>query len=982
MASNKYKYPPAPPNGSGTFSDNIVGFQLVDGGGLTQANFEFSTNVVEKVNREFNTGVFSQPISLSDLNINNIEEAKRIIAKNFKVYPNFDLSQVTSFSLYGSLQKRISTSVTKIINYFPAALEVRKEDVNLNTGFTAYDIVYDNVEDITTFKSNVIRFFNPFDIDFSIGSDRNIEVRPMEVSPLRNLTRNFLSYSLFFNDLQTEYAFVDFDASTSLLSGNIEVTVQGNPFSGLTASTKTLFLKPSNNVTERVFKEDFDEVEDFLLNRMVSPKYTANFTVIKEDNSGKLYYSKRKVTWPLEGLWNLDIRSKNFNNYLFDLNSITEDLDNYKTDLISRFLTTSAFKDFDTPDRNMESVLQLYGRSFDETKKFIDALAHINSVHYNVGDDIPSQLLVNLAQTLGWNTNISPITNDGFLDSVFGTSKKSQYSGENRQKTPSELNYQYYRNLILNSAYLFKSKGTRRSIEAMMRLIGAPKALIEFNETVYSVDGPINMDRFNGEFLQITGGTKIEETPQLNPNITFSILGVTYTGFTTYSTLLNVDTNREDYPLDDNGYPQPVVQTNNMFFQKGAGWYEQTPEHRSLTELNLTDSVFTGTNSDIQTQLEPFTYGQKYLDGFRNFPYLNMGFGLTRTFDNKKSWTNRDLGLRRGIGAGFDAYYYTDNEKLILNTKNVDLGLNMGQGMIYDIWDMSRKYNYPFPSTGLTQPYPYPQGIDWTIINPKPKEKTFFEFAQTFYKNLINVRNRMFIDDGHGGGYPTLQSIYWKYLKSEEAIGIPSNKYTYQKMIDFTLGIGDYWMKLVEQMIPATTIWMGGQKMQNNVLQRQKVVWRRQRGCELIPIPCVPCEYTGNLFKYDCIKSIVTCDVEMTNGQQIFNQQFAQNLQGMGYSFSDCNTATLVTFWYVDLVIDGVRYVHYKFHEGYGVSDVPSNSDWLTGINDAFANIYQYGLNYSLNDNTLTLTSIGCNDSFSGLDIQVNVSLNFDIYCE
>jgi hypothetical protein len=39
MADNKYRYPPAPPNSRGTFSDELVGFQLIDGGGLTQGNF-------------------------------------------------------------------------------------------------------------------------------------------------------------------------------------------------------------------------------------------------------------------------------------------------------------------------------------------------------------------------------------------------------------------------------------------------------------------------------------------------------------------------------------------------------------------------------------------------------------------------------------------------------------------------------------------------------------------------------------------------------------------------------------------------------------------------------------------------------------------------------------------------------------------------------------------------------------------------------
>ena len=108
----------------------------------------------------------------------------------------------------------------------------------------------------------------------------------------------------------------------------------------------------------------------------------------------------------------------------------------------------------------MEKIVQIYGRSFDETRKFINSLAYMTSVNYNVGNDIPSQLLKNLAQTLGWSTNISPITTDDFLNSVFGgpNQGKSIYPGVSVQPTPDELNYQFFRNLILNSAHLFKSK--------------------------------------------------------------------------------------------------------------------------------------------------------------------------------------------------------------------------------------------------------------------------------------------------------------------------------------------------------------------------------------------------------------------------------------------------------------------------------------------------------------------------------------------
>ena len=981
MASNKFRYPPAPPNARGTFSDNLVGLQLVDGGGLTQANFEFSNNVVEKVNRTFDTGVFSQPISLSDLDFNSIEESKLIMAKNFNVYPNYDISQVTNFTLYGSLRKRLSTSVTKIINYFPAAIQVDKSYYDLNTGYTAYNIDYDDIEGLTTFDIDVTRFKNPFDIEYSQNADRNIQVRPFEVSPLRNLTRNFLKYSLFFQDLQTEYKFIDFDPSIQLSAGTVQVVVQGNPFSGQSESTKSIILKPNKEETEMAFRDPFSEIEDYLLNRNVVPQYTSKFEILREGNDGQVYKANQTVTWYTDGYWNLDIRTIRFENYLTELNSIADEIDEYKTNLISRFLTTGAFKDFDTPNKNVEKVLQLYGRSFDETKKFIDALSYMNSVNYRIQNDIPSQLLKNLAQTIGWDTSISPITNDNFLKSIFGNQDDVVYPGQTVNKTPTELDYQYYRNLILNSAYLFKSKGTRRSVEALMRLIGAPDALIDFNETIYLADGPINIERFNEEYATITGGTKTNEEPVLNPNVTFSFEGVTYTGFTTELSILNVDTVRNDYPVDDNGYPQSPTPTEEMFYEKGAGWYEQTPEHRAPTVLDRTTSVFTGQNPDIQTTLEPFTYGQKYLDRYRNFPYMDLGFGLTRTYDNNKSWTNSELGLRRNTQAGYNAYYVVNNEKLVLNAKNIDLGLNMGQGIIYDIWDMSKKYNYPFPSTGLTSPYPYPEGTDWTVINPQPKEKTFFEFAQTFYRNMINVRNRQTITDGKGGGYPTLQSVYWKYLNSEETVGIPSNKYTYQKMIDFTNGIGDYWMKLVEQMIPASTIWMGGQKMENNVLQRQKVVWRRQRGCELVAIPCIPCTFTGQLLGSDCTDQTLMCDIGLTNPQTTLINSISSVVAGEGYNISDCQLNTLTSLWYVDIRLSGVLLRKDLFYTGYGGGDFPSSQQWISAVETSLSNLDQDGLSYSINGTTITVTNIGCNNDFTNESLQINAGLNININC-
>ena len=661
QSNTKFFYPPRPGSGAATFSDNIVGLQTVEGGGLTQGNFEFTTSVTERVTRDFNIGAFSEPISLEGLNITDLTESRRIMATQFRVYPNYDVSQVLNFSMYGSLSKRFQVSITEIIHRFPASLDILFNNEDFVTGATATNISYDSTLDETTFRIATSRINNPFDIDYSLSAATNLSVREITVSPYRNLYNTYLDYCIAIND--NIFNVISFTPSQTLSTGFIEFIVSGTPFGTTATTTNEEFqVRPNDFVVDRIFAEDFDEVQKFLLNRLIRPEYTAIFQVPQQNESGQFFTDYQQVTWPKEGPWNLDIKSFLFEDYLTQLESIAVNLDSFKTNLISRFLVSDSLKEFDTLGRKVEKIFQIYGRSFDQIKQFIDALAYMNSVSYNPSNDIPSQLLVNLAQTLGWSSNFSPITNEDFLSSVFGNTSTPTYPGYARALTPTELNYAFYRNLILNASYLFKSKGTRRSVEFMLRLIGAPDSLIEFNEHIYLADQKINMDQFGVQWAAISGGTYVESTPGFTPGSTYKIKGQTFSAFTSTNTYQDVTTRLDDYPVDLEGFPKAPVNTESYFFQLGAGWYESTPSHRSPDEVTITGQVFTGQNFNIQTQLTPFSYGQLYLNRFRDFPYMTEGFKLRKVVDNNKSWLAEDDKIRVSNTADYNAYYFVDNE--------------------------------------------------------------------------------------------------------------------------------------------------------------------------------------------------------------------------------------------------------------------------------------------------------------------------------
>jgi len=988
IKNTKYFYPPTPGSGTNTPFDNIVGLQTVEGGGLTQGNFEFTTGITEKVNRKFNVGAFSEPISLDMLDIEDLAESRRILATQFRVYPNYDISQVLNFSMYGSLSKRFSVSITKIINYFPASLDVKFSNYDFSTGATAYDISYDTQTDETYFKVDIGRLKNPFDIDYSVSASTNLSVREITTSPYRNLTTTYLDYCVSYAD--NIYNVLTFIPSETLSNGVLQFYVSGAPFGTTATSVNFEFqIRPNDYIVDKVFQESFDEVEKFLVNRLVRPEYTAIFQVPQQNEYGQFYTEYQEVTWPKDGPWNLDISSFLFDDYLEKIQAIAVNLDSFKTNLISRFLISDSLKEFDTLGRKVEKIFQIYGRSFDQIKQFIDGLAYMNSVNYNPSNDIPSELLVNLARTLGWSSNFSPITNDDFLSSVFGNTSTPTYPGYARALTPTELNYAYYRNLILNASYLFKSKGTRRSVEFLLRLIGAPDSLIEYNEHIYLADQKINLDQFYHQWAQISGGTYVEETPSYLVNDTFKVKGQLFTAFTSTSSYTDTNITLANYPMDAEGYPKAPLNTETYFFQIGSGWYEQTPQHRSPDAVQLTGNVFTGQNFDIQTQLAPFTYGQTYLNRFRNFPYMSEGFKLQKIIDNKKAWLSDDNKIRVSTEGDYNAYYFVDNEKLVLNVKNVDIFLNPAQGMVYDVWDVSRNYDYPIPESGLTVGYPVPGGVDWTYVDPKPKQKTFFEFAQTFWQNMINTRNRQYISDGKTGGYPTLQSIWWKYIESEQTVGVPTHQYTYQKLIDYVNGIGPYWTKLVEQMVPATTIWNSGVRLENSIFNKQKFVYRRQRGCQFIPVPIDPCFIISNIFDYTCSTEYVDFniypwlngDIDVSNFSSILVNRINNMLAQSGVTLNQCNQNSVATEWFVDLRIGGEILVQETFYNGYGMTDVPLDSQWRNALITYLPQIYNYGYTYFLNGNTLTITNLSCLPQNMKDTVSLNVGINININC-
>ncbi|MCX6748143.1 MAG: LamG domain-containing protein, partial [Candidatus Pacearchaeota archaeon] len=109
------------------------------------------------------------------------------------------------------------------------------------------------------------------------------------------------------------------------------------------------------------------------------------------------------------------------------LSDICDEIDDYKSNLMVRFLAAPQLFEFDTYDKRAESVFQLYGQSFDSVKKYIDNIAYMRNVSYDGINNLPDLLLKNLAENLGLSSVV--LFDEKAYDEMLYTRQPSSYSG-------------------------------------------------------------------------------------------------------------------------------------------------------------------------------------------------------------------------------------------------------------------------------------------------------------------------------------------------------------------------------------------------------------------------------------------------------------------------------------------------------------------------------------------------------------------------
>jgi hypothetical protein len=809
------------------FSNDLVGFQLTNRRGtnlMTLNNFSIQTNLEPREFKDFSnrTGSFSKGFTLDDMNSSCIEDAEKLIKNNTEIFLNLDKSNIEGYAYFGSIKEKLRYAVENIIVNWPGSLYIVDEVEGVNK-LNIIDYSYNESIDETHFKIPVICIENKFNLNYVRNKS---SISSSEAFELKNIPTRFLDYVVYINE--TEYEILDLIPAEDIDSGYLEIKCVGQPFtgvpSGFTVHSELYHIKPKSCYLDN-FINGLDELEYYLLSRDVTPIYTAKFKLPSQLEDGSFILTDELFTWPVTDGYNIDIDTFNFRNYFLLLTELGLEYDKYKKDLIVRFLTPPGLIEYDTPDRKMYALLQMYGWQFDKRKIYIDSLTHVNKLSYDKKENMSDVLIKNFAKNLGFGV-VSSISEADLLSTFIKPSGSNQFSGTSVSYTPAEVDIELWRRIAINSSYLFKSKGTRKPLQFLFELIGAPDCLVEFEEHVYTAK-------------------------KLPLNTVNSLYANT------------VDTS--NIPSDTEGYPKYLTQTDDYYFQMKGGWYET---------VDVLDEI----KNPIGYHDGQYDNGQSYFQPFRN-----VGFELLKQVDNKKSWVKTVSAETRTDIETFT--YNVEDERLIMNTKEVSMTMDIAKAIECDVYNFNKINDFPVFS-GITSPYPVSK---WT--NFQTQNLSFREYMDKVYAGFIDARTRKIVSDAHGGGYPTLKKIYHDYYRN-----VQSNKLDYEKILKYVELIDTYWVDLVAQFIPATTIFLGsGKKLRNTMFDRQKFVYKRgiNDGSEFITSSSTQSfEFNSNRIEITASKA-----KEYKNRNNLYkvNLDYGNLYLSTEYCFTDSNKNTIIT---------------------------------------------------------------------------------------
>jgi len=168
-------------------------------------------------------------------------------------------------------------------------------------------------------------------------------------------------------------------------------------------------------------------------------------------------------------------------NGLYDSASI---YDNRNLNLLTK--SVPEFILLDENNSQLSTFVNMLGQHYDILYTYINAMTRINKRDEHPKLGMPNELLYDVAKQFGWNLQDGN-QNKNLWEYTLGTDESgTPLTGSNSISGTSmpaqDMTYNIWRRIVNNIPGLLKSKGTKRSIQALLACYGVPQSLITIKE--------------------------------------------------------------------------------------------------------------------------------------------------------------------------------------------------------------------------------------------------------------------------------------------------------------------------------------------------------------------------------------------------------------------------------------------------------------------------------------------------------------------
>lgn len=317
---------------------------------------------------------------------------------------------------------------------------------------------------------------------------------------------------------------------------------------GFETRQSSLYIQPNQTVIDEYFNK-LQGLEKILLQRETKPLYQCRLKTPYIENE-VMMTSDRPYQFPNKDGF-IDIESPSFTIYVQQLTEIANIWDTSYSDNLYQRMTHESIKNYDwsykkDEDENekdeifvgglrIENLLHIYGRLFDDIKHYIDGIKNAHIITYDGYNNMPTAQITDELEDGGWHIiNTIPIldieednkiiskefSNQIITDDLLDVNNQQIKWFNNKNK--SELNFvqnnlNFMKKLVLNSNYIFKSKGTKKSIEMIMGMFGFGDNDFSIEEVCYITKPKrfdANMSNTFDNLIASFEGLVTEDTPE------------------------------------------------------------------------------------------------------------------------------------------------------------------------------------------------------------------------------------------------------------------------------------------------------------------------------------------------------------------------------------------------------------------------------------------------------------------------------------